>query len=63
MNLIGINEALELADEAWNAAEYAVKYGSTTTKKMNAYLLCLLQDCAEMIRAQHVEIQQLKGKS
>ena len=44
-------EALELA----SVAESADLAGYPTAKKANAYCLCLLEDCAQMIRRLHAE--------
>jgi len=49
-------EALELA----SVAESADLAGYPTAKKANAYCLCLLEDCAQMIRRLHAELEALR---
>lgn len=49
-------DALLLADEA-DTAEDA---GYTSARKANAYYLCLLSDCSQMMRRQHAEIEALR---
>jgi len=49
-------DALLLADEA-DTAEDA---GYTSARKANAYYLCLLEDCSQMMRRQHAEIEALR---
>jgi len=51
-------EALELA----SVAESADLVGYPTAKKANAYYLCLLEDCAQMIRKLHAENESLRAK-
>ena len=53
-------DALSLSDHAWNFD--GSDYG-TDARRMNAYMLCLLQDCAEMIRGQHAEIESLRERA
>lgn len=48
-------EPLSLADEA-DTAEDA---GYTSARKANAYYLCLLSDCSQMIRRQYAELETL----
>lgn len=48
-------EALRLADEADTADDA----GHTTARKANAYYLCLLSDCSQMIRRLHAENETL----
>jgi len=48
-------DALELA----SVAESADLAGYPTAKKANAYCLCLLEDCARMIRRLHAENETL----
>lgn len=50
-------DALELA----SAAESADLVGYPTAKKANAYYLCLLEDCAQMIRKLHAELEALRA--
>jgi len=50
-------EALELA----SVAESADLVGYPTAKKANAYCLCLLEDCAQMIRRLHAENEALRS--
>ena len=50
-------EALELA----SVAESADLVGYPTAKKANAYCLCLLEDCAQMIRRLHAENETLRA--
>ena len=50
-------EALELA----SVAETADLAGYPTAKKANAYCLCLLEDCAQMIRRLHAENETLRS--
>ena len=50
-------EALELA----SVAESADLAGYQTAKKANAYCLCLLEDCAQMIRRLHAELETLRA--
>ena len=49
-------EPLSLADEADTADDA----GHTTARKANAYYLCLLSDCSQMIRRLHAEIETLR---
>lgn len=51
-------EALELA----SAAESADLAGYPTAEKANAYCLCLLEDCAHMIRRLHAENEALRAE-
>ena len=51
-------EALELA----SVAESADLVGYPTAKKANAYYLCLLEDCAQMIRRLHAENETLRAE-
>ena len=48
-------EPLSLADEADTADDA----GHTTARKANAYYLCLLSDCSQMIRRQYAELETL----
>jgi len=51
-------DALELA----SVAESADLAGYPTAKKANAYYLCLLEDCAQMIRRLHAENETLRAE-
>ena len=51
------SDALELA----SVAESADLAGYPTAKKANAYCLCLLEDCAQMIRRLHAENETLRA--
>ena len=51
------SDALELA----SVAESADLAGYPTAKKANAYCLCLLEDCAQMIRRLHAENETLRS--
>lgn len=48
-------EPLSLADEADTADDA----GHTTARTANAYYLCLLSDCSQMIRRLHAEVENL----
>ena len=50
-------EALELA----SVAESADLAGYPTARKANAYYLCLLSDCSQMIRRLHAENETLRA--
>ena len=50
-------DALEIA----SIAESADLAGYPTAKKANAYYLCLLEDCAQMIRRLHAENETLRA--
>ena len=51
-------DALEIA----SIAESADLAGYPTAKRANAYYLCLLEDCAQMIRRLHAENETLRAK-
>ena len=51
------SDALQLA----YLAETADLAGYPTAKKTNAYYLCLLEDCAQMIRRLHAENETLRA--